>query len=263
MKNLPLSLCLVSMSAAAGGFSEEPLIAVDFSKGQRLDPAQWSRTVGVNENTKVFYTDGDRNITHQDGTLILEARHERLKNPKFGHENGGILKNIPHRDVSSASIISVNYFTYGKFEVIAAVPESPGLQPAIWLQGKNKGQYGEIDIMEAKGNKNPGVRFSTIHSGPSSKELKRKNSHTRLSDGFHKYAAEWTPDLIKIFHDDILVLQVPTDLGKTDTISPLNQPMQLKINIGGGSRWSGPIDLNQLPQQMQVKSIKVWGYSQD
>ncbi|WP_462401992.1 glycoside hydrolase family 16 protein [Pseudomonas sp. Marseille-QA0332] len=260
VKKLPLSLCLVSMSVLGNGFSERPVLDVDFTAGQRLDPMQWTRTIGVNENTKVFYTEGDKNLIYQNGTLTLEARHERLDNPRFGERKAGPIKAIPYRDVSSVSIASKEYFTYGRFEIVAAVPESPGLQPAIWLQGKNKGQYGEIDIMEAKGDKDPGVRFSTVHSGRSPKELDRKSGKSSLGAGFHKYTAEWTPDFIKVFHDDELVLKVPTVFGKTQNISPLNQPMQLKINIGGGSRWVGPIDLKSLPQQMYIKSIKVWGY---
>ncbi|MDH2012958.1 glycoside hydrolase family 16 protein [Pseudomonas juntendi] len=158
------------------------------------------------------------------------------------------------------SIASADYFTYGKFEVIADVPDSPGLQPAIWLQGENKNQYGEIDIMEAKGDKSPGVRYATIHAGKSIKELQRNSAHSNLGGGYHKYTAEWTPEDIKIYYDDNLILVASANLGGAEDRAPLKQPMQLKINLGGGSRWVGPINLDRLPQRMRIKSIKVWNY---
>ena len=260
IKTVSLSVCMVSMSAAAGGFSSEPMINADFSQGDRLDKMVWSRTTGVTANTKVFYTGDDKNIIYQDGELVLEARRERILNPKYGQQKFGVLQKIKFRDVSSVSIASANYFTYGKFEVVADIPDSAGLQPAIWLQGENKNQYGEIDIMEAKGDKSVGVRFATVHAGSSVKDLQRRSSHFNLGAGFHKYTAEWTPDHIKIFYDDNLILVAPAELGSAEGRAPLKQPMQLKINLGGGSRWVGQIDLDSLPQRMRIRSIKVWSY---
>lgn len=262
-KLVTFSLCMVSLSAVAGGFSTNPILDVDFSSVRQLDKNVWARTVGVTANTSVFYTDGDQNVTHESSDLVLEARREHINNPKYGDEKFQALKKIESRDVSSASIATVEYFTYGKFEIVAEVPDSAGLQPAIWLQGKNQGQYGEIDIMEAKGDKNVGVRYATIHAGSSVKSLQRKSAYSQLGPGFHKYTAEWTPNSIKILHDDKLILVADSDLAEAENCSPLKQPMQLKINLGGGSRWVGPIDLNALPQQMKIRSVKIWSYVPD
>jgi len=255
------ALSLISTGAMSGELINPPVIDVDFTQGHRLDPEQWTRTVGVNNNTTVFYTDGDKNISYDNGFLVLEAKKEKIDNPKYKNPSAGSIQNIPSREISSASIATKTYFKYGKFEIIAKVPESPGLQPAIWLQGENKGQYGEIDIMEVAGTRKLGMRFATIHAGVSPTLLDRKGGSGKLDNGFHTYVAEWTPKDITIFYDKNKILQVPTNFGQNGQISPLNQPMQLKINIGGGSNWSGPADLTKLPQQMQVRSIKIWNYS--
>jgi beta-glucanase (GH16 family) len=261
MQKCLLAISLISSAAVAGDFSSSPAIDVDFTKGQQLDPSQWTRTVGVNNNTTVFYTDGDQNISYDGKSLTLEARKEQINNPKYKNASAGSIKDIPSRDISSASVATKNYFKYGKVEVVAKTPESPGLQPAIWLQGENKGQYGEIDIMEVPGTKKPGFRFATVHAGESPTKLTRKSGAGQLDDGFHTYTAEWTPVSIKILYDGKQVLEVPSNLADDGKISPLNQPMQLKINIGAGTGWSGPVDTAKLPQQMQVKSVKVWEYS--
>jgi beta-glucanase (GH16 family) len=263
MKWCLLAFSLISTAAISGELNLHPVIDVDFTKGQRLDPEQWTRTVGVNTNTTVFYTDGDRNLSYGDGVLTLEARRERMENPKYKNPSAGSLRDIPSRDTSSSSIVTKKYFKYGKVEVVAKAPESPGLQPAIWLQGENQGQYGEIDIMEIAGSKKPGTRFATVHAGLSPTQLVRRSGSGKLDDGFHTYTALWTPEEISIFYDGNQVLQVPTSLGQDGKISPLNQPMQLKINIGGGSKWSGPLDTSRLPQQMQVRSIKIWSLSNE
>lgn len=260
MTNRWFLLLLISAAPAmAHDFASNPVINEEFNR-KTLDDSIWTRTVGVNNNTAVFYTDGDKNISYEDGSLVLHIRQESIRNPQFGNSRAGYIQAIPGRDVSSASIATKDYFQYGRVEVVALVPESSGIQPAIWLQGKNRGQYGEIDIMESIGDKDPGARFATVHAGKSPTELERQSSHASIGSGFHTYTAEWTPDNIKIFYDDKEVLKVDSQFGADGGISPLNQPMQLKINIGGGSKWAGPIALDELPQSMLIKSIKVWPY---
>lgn len=250
----------LSAKTVAQEISVAPVVSVDFAKGERLDSSIWGRVVGVNTNTKVFYTAGDKNVSYENGALVLEARSELMLNPKFNMKSSGVISEIRNRDVSSASVFTKNYFKYGRIEVVARMPSSPGIQPAIWLQGRNKGQYGEIDIVEANGKK-AGDYFATVHAGSSLRELKRQSGRASLSDGFHKYSAIWNEKEVVIAYDDTEVLRVPSDFGSGPDVSPLNQPMQLKVNIGGGSDWTGPIDEFKLPQRMEVRSIKIWKYS--
>lgn len=261
MNKYLIGMTLLSTTAVGGEFLPTPVIDMDFEKGSRLDSSDWTRTIGVNNNTTVFYTDGGHNLSYSEGVLTLEIRNERIANPKYKKEGAGSIRDIPFRELSSASLATRKYYKYGKFEIVAKVPEAAGVQPAIWLQGQNKGQYGEIDIMEVPGIKKPGYRFATIHAGVSPKELDRKSGSAKLDNAFHTYTAEWTPSSVRIFYDGNQILDVPSSFGDNGSISPLNQPMQLKINIGAGTGWSGSVDSAQLPQRMQVKSIKVWEYS--
>ncbi|WP_409487765.1 family 16 glycosylhydrolase [Pseudomonas promysalinigenes] len=260
-KCLAVMLFLMPVFAMASSEAEKPFINVDFSGGGKLDQSQWTHTTGVNTNTSVFYTDGGQNLSYKDGALVLEARKQTIDNPTYMARSGSPLADIKSRDISSSSFSTNEYFQYGKVEVVARLPDSKGVQPAIWLQGKNKGQYGEIDIVEANGRKQ-GVRFATVHSGMSPTDLQRKSARKHLDDGYHKYVAEWNEKEIIISYDDQEVLRVPSGFGSTNGIEPLRQPMHLKISLGAGSKWSGPVDESKLPQTMQVRSIKVWKHSQ-
>nr|WP_236165595.1 glycoside hydrolase family 16 protein [Pseudomonas fulva] len=256
-KCLAVMLSLIPVCAMASPEADKPFINVDFSGGAKLDQSQWTHTTGVNTNTSVFYTDGEQNLSYRDGALVLEAKKQTIDNPTFMARSASPVADIKSRDISSSSFSTSEYFQYGKVEVIARLPDSKGVQPAIWLQGKNQGQYGEIDIVEANGRK-PGVRFATVHAGKSPTDLQRKNARKNLGDGFHKYVAEWNEKEIIISYDDQEVLRVSSDFGSGNGIEPLKQPMHLKISLGAGSKWSGPVDESKLPQTMQVKSIKVW-----
>ncbi len=94
------------------------------------------------------YTEGDQNLVFAEGVLRLEARKQWLPDPLDNHPKAPADQAaIAGRAISSANVVSKTYFQYGRFEVVARVPDSVGSHPAIWLQGKNQGQYGEIHIM--------------------------------------------------------------------------------------------------------------------
>lgn len=239
----------------------EPIYAVDFRQTPALDPQFWGRITGISPSHQVTYTEGDQNLLFADGLLRLEARKQWLPNPLHNHPKAPADQAaIAGRAISSANVVSKTYFQYGRFEVVARVPDSVGSHPAIWLQGKNQGQYGEIHIMEAIGRKALGVGFVTVHYGQAVGALAKQTASWPVSAGFHRYTLEWIPDRIQVFYDGVSVLSVSPDLGKVDGRDALRQPMQLRLNLAMGSRRSGEPDLAALPVQFDVQSVKIWRY---
>ncbi|XP_066259306.1 beta-1,3-glucan-binding protein-like [Euwallacea similis] len=114
-------------------------------------------------------------------------------------------------------------FTYGKVVVRAKIPSGDWLWPAVWMMPlyNSYGGWpasGEIDILEARGNKNlldrNGVSVgtqqvgSTLHWGPFSQFNKwpsthyEKNNKVGFDDDFHEYTLEWSSQNITFYVDD-------------------------------------------------------------
>ncbi|KII85577.1 glycoside hydrolase family 16 protein [Plicaturopsis crispa FD-325 SS-3] len=109
---------------------------------------------------------------------------------------------------------------YGKVEIRAKLPTGDWLWPAIWMlpEDNEYGEWpmsGEMDIMEARGNKpsaqGQGTNFvrSSLNYGPLDSlthtifgwySLKR----TTLAQGFHTYSVEWTGDFMRFYTDSRL-----------------------------------------------------------
>src|SRR6266496_4740787 len=80
-----ISLCwmLVCLSATA---SDWKLVWSDeFEQAGLPDPAKWSYETGfIRNNEDQYYTrERKENARVENGMLVLEARHERFKNPAF------------------------------------------------------------------------------------------------------------------------------------------------------------------------------------
>ena len=99
-----------------------------------------------------------------------------------------------------------------------------------------------------------------VHYGQAVGALAKQTASWPVSAGFHRYTLEWIPDRIQVFYDGVSVLSVSPDLGKVDGRDALRQPMQLRLNLAMGSRWSGEPDLAALPVQFDVQSVKIWRY---
>ncbi|MGB0592369.1 MAG: FG-GAP-like repeat-containing protein [Myxococcota bacterium] len=103
---------------------------------------------------------------------------------------------------------------YGRWEVRARLPEGPGAWPAHWLLPQSGGwpDAGEIDIMEAIAEK-PTEVHGSFHGGTNDGEIRTHHSvhnwhdpeDARVTEGYHVYAVEWTPVLIRFFVDDLQI----------------------------------------------------------
>jgi hypothetical protein len=114
---------------------------------------------------------------------------------------------------------------YGRFEVLAKLPDGPGTWPAHWLlpsiepDEDSRGHHcgwpvsGEIDVMEMwsdnKGKKYKGGLFS----GDCEKRIQQSSiggwhKDDTIATGFNRYIAEWTPNYVRFIFNDIVVATV-------------------------------------------------------
>jgi beta-glucanase (GH16 family) len=219
------------------------------------DPTKWEPEEGQVRNDEAqYYTRGRlENARVEDGRLVLEARHERYAAAEY----------------TSASLVTRNraHFLYGRVEVRAQLPRGRGLWPAIWMLGASIDEVGwprcgEIDIMENVGFEGDRIH-ATVHT-----EAYNHTKNTQkgaelavpgISDGFHVYAIEWTPQRIDFFVDTTSYFSFAKESGDV-AVWPFDAKHYLILNVAVGGSWGGQhgIDSAVFPQRMLVDYVRVY-----
>jgi beta-glucanase (GH16 family) len=229
--------------------------------GSSPDTTKWaieSGGGGWGNQELEYYTPRRENLRLENGNLVIDALRE-----EFTGSDG------VKRDYTSARLITLGRFSqkYGRFEAHIQLPYGRGLWPAFWLLGDNFSSAGwpacgEIDIME-----NVGSERSTVHGtlhGPgyfagggvtSAYTL----SQGRFSDSFHVFAAEWEPQVIRFYVDDVLyATRMPADLPKGGRWV-FDHPFFLILNLAVGGNFPGSPDASTMfPQRMLVDYVRVY-----
>lgn len=231
----------------------------DLPDGSPPDPGRWNHQEGGNGwgNAELeYYTTSTENAFIQDGMLVIRAKKEYMLG----------------RDYTSARLNTQFKagWTYGRFEMRAKLPNTPGIWPAFWMMPAraNYGNWpasGEIDILEMIG-KEPGRAYGTLHFG---------NPHTfksgtynlpngaNFSDDFHTFAVEWEPDEFRWYVDDVLYHRVDTwfTSGRENAPqpAPFDQEFYLLLNVAVGGHWPGnPAETSVFPQDLLVDYVRVY-----
>jgi beta-glucanase (GH16 family) len=178
------------------------LVWQDEFNGNALDPQKWD-VRGVGPRALGFVS--PEAVTVGDGSLKLQA----LK------EDGRVLL---------GAVGTQNRFMtrYGYFECRAQLQKSPGIWAAFWIQsaeiskGEDPAIYGaEIDIMEFFKKLGTDIVSHNVHwaYGPHQKTTRGMQSYLKgVSEGFHTFALEWTPDKYVFFVDGFRFYEVTTGI---------------------------------------------------
>ncbi len=228
----------------------------------RLDTTVWSpvigdgcpRLCGWGNNELQYYRGNENNIRFEDGSLVLEARKEKV--------NG--------REFTSGKLITKNKadWKYGKIEVRAMLPCGTGTWPAIWMlptienrEGKWPGD-GEIDIMEHVGH-NHGMIHGTAHTGKYNGMYGTHKSDSIFLEDVHKkyhtYSIEWTEESITWFADGTAYHKLEKDNDIDEW--PFNQfNYHLIINFAVGGNWGGKhgVDEGVWPQAFKIDYVRYY-----
>ncbi|WP_203839785.1 family 16 glycosylhydrolase [Winogradskya humida] len=249
-----------SADAAIGGITWQD--EFNGAAGSPVDGSKWKFDTGgggFGNNELQYYTTSTSNV-QQDGQghLAITARKE---NPANYQCHYGTCQ------YTSGRILTADKFsqTYGRFEASLKIPKGQGIWPAFWmLGGSNWPTTGEIDIMENVGYA-PNTVYGTVH-GPGYSGAGgiggNKSLSAPLSDAFHTYAVDWSPNLIVWTVDGQEYFRVtPANINGNQWVYNHNFFMILNVAVGGN--WPGNPDASTVfPQTMLVDWVRVSGYTE-
>ena len=237
-------------------FEATPAWRDEFDYTGAPDPAKWGYDIGGHgwgNNELQYYADSTDNAFVADGVLTIAARKEKKEG----------------RNYTSARVISKGKgdFLYGRFEIKAKLPSGKGTWPALWMLPTDNAyggwpKSGEIDIMEHVGY-DPNRVHITMHTEAYYFKINTQKTATKAINGamdqFHLYRVDWTPDAIRGYIDDALVLEFPNE-GKGYKVWPFDQRFHLLMNIAVGGDWGGKegVDDTVFPASMQVDYVRAY-----
>jgi beta-glucanase (GH16 family) len=267
----------LALATAAGGLvtvalPSHPASAVgaltwadDFNgaAGSRPDPNKWSMETGGSgngNNELEFYTNSTSNAQLDgNGDLVITARKENPSNFQCWYGTC---------QYTSARMNTAGHFTtqYGRLEARLKMPRGQGIWPAFWALGDNIGsvgwpQSGEIDVMENIGRE-PSTNHGSLHgpgySGGSPLTGTYNLPSGAFADGFHTFAADWSPSGISFSVDgNVYERQTPADTHGNQWV--FDHPFFLILDLAVGGGFPGSPDAStQFPQQLVVDYVHVF-----
>jgi len=218
------------------------------------DKANWTHEVGPkwSNNELQWYTDSLSNSFVKDGVLTIHAE-----------------KGTGECPYASARLSSYgkHSWQYGRFVIRAKLPRGVGSWPAIWMlpndikTGVRWPLCGEIDIMEHVGRDPETVHFS-LHTATFNH---RKNNHhtyfekmPKVMDEFHDYEMVWDDSHIAFYVDGKPKAAFYKKLDDTVAEWPFDKPYYMILNVAVGGGFAGPVVDEDLPYDMQIRSIRVY-----
>jgi beta-glucanase (GH16 family) len=249
-------LASAPLADTSGVFETKPNWAEEFNYTGAPDTTNWTYDLGGSgwgNHELQNYTRDSSNVKVTGGCLVVTARKGISADKQY----------------SSARLVSKNKgnFLYGRVEVRAQLPAGRGTWPAIWMLPTDWAyggwpKSGEFDIMEHVGYDLDNVHV-TAHTEKYYFKINTQKSGTLkvpgATTGFHLYRADWTPDAIRGYVDDQLVLTFANE-GTGYQVWPFDKRFHLLLNVAVGGDWGGQqgVDSAAFPTSMLVDYIRVY-----
>jgi beta-glucanase (GH16 family) len=138
-------------------------------------------------------------------------------------------------------------FRYGFLQVVAEIPHSTGLWPALWLASANGALVPEIDMVESWGtDARTMAYFHPAPLPPPGHRLIRGVIPLDLTTGWQTYSLSWTKSQLTYYVGSHVVLVVRKDV-----------PHQAMYFLADLAEYVKPAAGN-CNGRLQIKSVKVW-----
>lgn len=242
--------------------------ADEFNRDGPLDPKNWNFEQGFERNEELQWYRAE-NARCEGGLLIIEARREKVPNPKHDPASKSWKRRRPHADYTSASATTrgLQSWLYGRFEVRARIDARAGMWPAIWTLGVegNWPANGEIDLMEYYRGMILANTFwaEKGRHQPAGVVVKKPLGELPGPDWtaqFHVWRMDWDASEIRLYVDDQLLNRTPiTDAQrlKPGQPHPFRQPHFLLLNLAVGGQGGDPSGA-EFPARFEVDYARVY-----
>lgn len=251
-----MALAALAQQPTGHRFETKPSWQDEFDYQGLPSPKYWSYDIGGSgwgNNEKQYYTNAPSNANVAGGVLTITARKEETQGMAY----------------SSARLVTKNKvdMLYGRLEVRAKLPSGRGTWPAIWMLPTDFHyggwpKSGEIDIMEHVGYDQDRVHFST-HTEAYYFKINTQKTSTKVikgvSNDFHTYRVDWTPELISGYFDGEKVFEFANE-GTGYKAWPFDQRFHLLLNVAVGGDWGGAkgIDDQVFPQHLVIDYVRYY-----
>lgn len=282
MKNIYLLIIVIfccSLPAFADKDEDEDYKLVwydEFDTEGIPNSSDWSFEEGYVRNREAQWYQA-QNAYCRNGVLTLTARKEVRPNPDFNSKSRDWRKLRPQILYTSSSITTKDKreYLYGRFEVRARIPATPGSWPTIRLLGKKYTwpSCGEINLMEyTEYHGVKSILASVCWAGNEDTSewdiaaypfSKFTDADPLWASKFHVWRLDWDHNSIKLYVDDILLNE--TSLMRTYNAqnsagaddNPFETPMHIVLSLAMGSS-GGYIEEQTLPINFDIDYIKVY-----
>ena len=239
----------------------------EFNANGAPDPANWNYERGFvrNEELQLYQPE---NAFCTNGLLVIEARPEHRRNPRFLPDSSRWTTRREWIDYTSASLPTrgLHEFQYGKFEMRARIDTRLGSWPAFWTLGVTPGIHwpacGEIDIMEFYTGTvlaNFGWQLEAKTKWLAARKPVAELGGEAWSKKFHVWTMDWDEKKIDLRLDGKLMnhLDLAT-AGAADKGNPFHKPLYLILNQAIGGNCGGDPSQTKFPVRFEVDWVRVY-----
>jgi beta-glucanase (GH16 family) len=264
---LPCAAC----GGGGGGVIEPPAIA---GRGYRL-VKNWDFAATVTDDatlqqeffTRYIYDNGRLDFLNDEWQRYRDRDNHRFEDGALSlvaHLRGGLAPG----GIESGMLRSRWGGQYGYFECRMRVPAGRGLWPAFWLNPQDAKWPPEIDVVEIVDDGRVGTRQSfhflhglgaktaTVHASRLDRYQAWRPGFD-YADDFHRFAVDWTPDRVRHYVDDVLVVDRAFAWRHNDGSDA--GPAHVLVNLAVGGKWPGPpTSADLFPARLRVAHVRVW-----
>lgn len=169
--------------------------------------------------------------------------------------------------LDGAELFSLDSVRYGRWEMRIQFAATPGTVSSFFTYYNNSylgapEPWREIDI-EVIGKSSKSFQSNLITGTAASRVTSEKHhtSETDLSQGFHTYVLDWTPDSIVYRIDGRMVRK---DLGTSQQVKDLAdraQTYRMNVWASTATDWVGVLDPSKLPVQQVINWMSYSSYT--
>jgi len=266
MRQYLLIIALWSFSVSS---AQEELVWTDeFNKSDGPNSTVWSYETGSGGDGELqeYKTD---NVKEEQGRLVITAVEDTSFWDFF---SGG--RKFTSGKISSQGKLEV---LYGRIEARIEVPDpANGLWPSLWMVGSNVddvglAKSGRMTMMQMgsaralEQGQGKSLVESSLYWEQNNVEANNSDSvltGSDLTEGFHTYVMDWTPESISTFVDGTQILTKDISTAGCPECDEFHQPFFFILSLAVGGSYPNINDESgvtaSFPAEMLVDSIRVY-----